>query len=194
MEWLYSVVQWFANIFWCRYIINTFSSFFSSEEDWPELRSVANLPLFAWGRFTWANICHRLPLFWMWDTATAWLDEQCVGPHPGSEPANPGLPKQSTRTHLQCHWAGPKKHIFYCNSIYMYIYVCLNIHAYVYEKWFQKTILILTIHNVHLTIHNDILSSILLYSTPFLLKWSCHTLYWFPTHNHLQSVLEILSY
>ena len=29
-------------------------------------------------------------LFCVWDTATAWLDEQCVGPHSGSEPVNPG--------------------------------------------------------------------------------------------------------
>ena len=27
----------------------------------------------------------------MWDAATAWLDEQCVGLCPGSKPANPGL-------------------------------------------------------------------------------------------------------
>ena len=27
--------------------------------------------------------------------ATAWLDKQGVGLHPGSEPANPGLPKQN---------------------------------------------------------------------------------------------------
>ena len=25
-----------------------------------------------------ANICANLPLFCMWDSATAWLDEQCV--------------------------------------------------------------------------------------------------------------------
>ena len=35
----------------------------------PELTSVANPPL-----------------FWMWDTASTWLDEQCIGLHPGSEP------------------------------------------------------------------------------------------------------------
>ena len=44
----------------------------------PELTSVANLPLFC-----------------MWDATTAWLDEWCVGVHPGSEPMNPGLPKLS---------------------------------------------------------------------------------------------------
>ena len=26
---------------------------------------------------------------------TAQLDEWCIGPHPGSEPENPGSPKQS---------------------------------------------------------------------------------------------------
>ena len=37
----------------------------------PELPSVASLPLFC-----------------MWDTATAWLDQRCVGPHLGSGRAN----------------------------------------------------------------------------------------------------------
>ena len=46
------------------------------EEDWP-----------------WANICASPPLFCMWDTATAWLDEWCVGLCLGSEPAKPCLPK-----------------------------------------------------------------------------------------------------
>ena len=36
-----------------------------------------------------ANICANLPLFCMWDAATAWLDEWCIGPHLGSEPASP---------------------------------------------------------------------------------------------------------
>ena len=38
-----------------------------------------------------------VPVFlcFTWDAATAWLDEQCVGPRPGSEPVNPGLPKWS---------------------------------------------------------------------------------------------------
>ena len=30
-------------------------------------------------------------LYFMWDAATAWLDEWCIGPHPGSEPMTPGL-------------------------------------------------------------------------------------------------------
>ena len=54
--------------------------FYCSEEDWP-----------------WANICANLPLFCTWDTVTAWLDERCVSPCPGSEPSNPGLPKQSVQ-------------------------------------------------------------------------------------------------
>ena len=37
-----------------------------------------------------------LPLFCMWISATAWLNEQCVGLCPGSEPVNPRPPKQST--------------------------------------------------------------------------------------------------
>ena len=34
----------------------------------------------------------------MWDATTAWLDEWCVGPRPGSEPANPGPLQWSIQT------------------------------------------------------------------------------------------------
>ena len=37
-------------------------------------------------------------LYFMWDVTTAWLDERCVGLHPGSKPVNPGSPKQNVRT------------------------------------------------------------------------------------------------
>ena len=37
-------------------------------------------------------------LYFIWDAATAWLDEQYVGLCLGSEPVNPGLLKQSVRT------------------------------------------------------------------------------------------------
>ena len=33
--------------------------------------------LIDWLRWPWANICASLPLFYMWDASTAWLDEQC---------------------------------------------------------------------------------------------------------------------
>ena len=36
-----------------------------------------------------ANICANLPLFCMWITATAWLDERSVGLCPGSKPRPP---------------------------------------------------------------------------------------------------------
>ena len=60
--------------------------FSSTEEDWP-----------------WANICANLPLFCMWDTATAWLDDdgsKSVNPRPPTEHANlttmpQGWPRQS---------------------------------------------------------------------------------------------------
>ena len=54
---------------------------FFGEEDWP-----------------WANIFANIPLFCMWDAATAWLDEQCVGPCLGSEPTNSGPLKWSAWT------------------------------------------------------------------------------------------------
>ena len=37
----------------------------------------------------------NLPLFHMWDTTSAWPDEQCVGLHLGSKAANPRPLKQS---------------------------------------------------------------------------------------------------
>ena len=46
----------------------------------------------------WANICANLPLFRIWEAATAWLDERCVGLRQGSEQANLRLPKQSMQT------------------------------------------------------------------------------------------------
>ena len=50
----------------------------------------------------------NLPLFHMWDTATAWLDERCVGLCTGSKTANPGLPNQSVWTQPLRHWASPQ--------------------------------------------------------------------------------------
>ena len=47
-----------------------------------ELTSVANLP----------SLC-------TWEAATAWLDEQCVGPHPGPELANLRPLKRSVCNH-----------------------------------------------------------------------------------------------
>ena len=71
----------------CR-VIRSIYSFILGEEDCP-----------------WANICANLPLFCMWDAATAWLDEQYVDPHPGCELVNPKLPKQSTNsTTLPLAW------------------------------------------------------------------------------------------
>ena len=62
-----------------------------------ELTSFANLPLFFLleENWPWANICAHLPLFCMWNAATAWLDEWCVDLCPGSEPANLGPLQQS---------------------------------------------------------------------------------------------------
>ena len=64
----------------------------------PELTSTANPPLFAEEDWPWANTRAHFPLLYMWDAATAWLDEQCVGPHLGSEPENPGPPKRNVGT------------------------------------------------------------------------------------------------
>ena len=50
---------------------------FSLEEEWP-----------------WANICASLPLFYLWDAATAWLDEYCRST-PGILTCEPGLLKLS---------------------------------------------------------------------------------------------------
>ena len=67
------------------------------EEDWP-----------------WANIHTHLPLPYMWDATTAWLDKWCVGLCLGSEPGKPRLPKQSVWIQPLRHHAGPKRvHIFF---------------------------------------------------------------------------------
>ena len=83
----------------------------------PELTSVANLPPFfpaPQSPSTWLYILvvgHSNSS--MWDTATAWLDEQCIGPCPGSEQANPGPLKQSTRTSNTQPQGQPPEFIFF---------------------------------------------------------------------------------
>lgn len=72
----------------------------------------------------------------------------------------------------------------------MYIYVCLNIYSYVYEKWFHKTIFTLTTHKVQI-IHT------MLASIPFFflfhiifIKVLLATHYIaFLTHNKSQSIV-----
>ena len=46
----------------------------------------------------WAKICANLPPCCMWAATAAWLDEWCVGPRLGSEPANLRPPKWSMCT------------------------------------------------------------------------------------------------
>ena len=41
----------------------------------------------------------------MWDTTTAWLDEQCIGPRPGSEQGNLG--RRSGACELNQYATGP---------------------------------------------------------------------------------------
>ena len=57
--------------------------------------------------WSWANVYANLLLFCMWDAITAWLEEQCVGSHPGSKPANTRLRKWSTWTQPAQHCTGP---------------------------------------------------------------------------------------
>ena len=68
------------------------------EEDWPWANICCQFLFLLEEDCHWAKIYVNLPLFCMWDTATVWLDEQRVGPHPGSEPVNPGVSKQSMQT------------------------------------------------------------------------------------------------
>ena len=51
----------------------------------PELTSVANLPLFFFSPKPQYIVVGHSSSF-MWDAATAWLDELVIGLHPGSEP------------------------------------------------------------------------------------------------------------
>ena len=43
----------------------------------------------------------------MWDACHSMACQVVPCLHPGSEPANPGLPKQNVRTQLLCYWASP---------------------------------------------------------------------------------------
>ena len=74
-----------AHVLWSDYFLSL-GSFFCfcfcfGRENWP-----------------WAIICGKLPLFCMWDAATPWFDEWCVGLRPGSEPASPGPLKWNAQT------------------------------------------------------------------------------------------------
>ena len=85
-----------ANVFW--FLV------FVCEEDWP----CANICCQSSSFFFFLSpqspstqlyilvVSHSSPS--MGDAATAWLDEQCVGPHSRSELANSRLLKQSTQT------------------------------------------------------------------------------------------------
>ena len=89
-EFLFFLVIWFTplfiyfNFWWGRLVLSQHLLpifLFLPKEDCP-----------------WANMCANLPLRCIWATTTAWPDEQYVGLCLGSEPMNPGLPKQSART------------------------------------------------------------------------------------------------
>ena len=56
-----------------------------------------------------------------WDAVTAWPENWCADPCPGSKSVNPGPPKQSTQTQSLHHQVGPAKNIFSkCNSIFSF--------------------------------------------------------------------------
>ena len=75
------------------FFILSFLSFFRGEMKTigPEPKSVANLPLFFLLEVDCpcANICASLPLFSIWDAATAWLDRRGVGVHDGIQICEP---------------------------------------------------------------------------------------------------------
>ena len=81
--------------------------FYFGEEDWPW----ANIWLPIFPSFfleedcPWANICANLPLFCMWNAATAWLSERHVGPSLKSEPWTLG--HQSETCELNHYATGP---------------------------------------------------------------------------------------
>ena len=98
---------------------------FFGEEDWPQ-----------------ANTCANLPLLCMWDATTAWLDEWCVGLHPGSEPANPRPLKQSPWTSLLCHQDGPKREnqilnqrVLFYHSFEQHLMVTIDLFKDTYNLW-----------------------------------------------------------
>ena len=90
------------------YGVSFFSLFFFLVRKFgPELTRVPIFLFFLEKDCCWANICASLPLFCMWDAATEWLDEWCVGLCPGSELGNPGPLKWSSWTSPLCHCASP---------------------------------------------------------------------------------------
>ena len=96
---IYVILFWMhITTLWSRCFFVLCFALFSGEEGWP-----------------WANICANLPLFCMWDTTTAWLDKQYIGPCLGPKPVNPGLAKQSTLTQPLCHCTGSWSRCFYAN-------------------------------------------------------------------------------
>ena len=69
----------------------------------PELTFVANLPLYAWEDYPWANIRANLPLFYMWDAATAWLERQCWAHAWDPNTWTPGCPGRWSGAHELNH-------------------------------------------------------------------------------------------
>ena len=64
----------------------------------PEITSATNAPLFAEEGGPEPTSAPIFLYFICGTPATAWPDKHCVGPHPGSKPANPGPPKWNMRT------------------------------------------------------------------------------------------------
>ena len=74
----------------------------------PEL-TTANPPLFAEEAWPWANIRAHLPLLYMRDAYHSMACQAVPCLHPGSEPANPGLPRSGT-CELNRYATGPAPH------------------------------------------------------------------------------------
>ena len=103
-------------VFRCNFML-MWTFFFFAEEDLPELTSVANLPLFAWGRFSLSNICANLPLFCTWVTATAWPRTSDVGPDLGTKPRPLKQGVLNLTTRLRC-WPHAYVDLYHCTVFF----------------------------------------------------------------------------
>ena len=73
----------------------------------------------------WVDICANLPLFCMWDAATAWLHEQCVGP----------LQTRAARAHELNHYAAGQASIIFH---YRHFVICVMISHCEFNLYFPN--------------------------------------------------------
>ena len=100
---------------------------FSSDLSWPScIPPISPSPYlffcFVFGEEggPWANICARLSLFYMWDAATAWLDERC---YVCAWDLNPWTPAACTLHYIS--GLAPPRYLFLSVTFIVFQYIYL---------------------------------------------------------------------